>query len=61
MIKKIRVKNGKKEAILIRNLRKIPQNSLIVNKVIKDVIRFGDNAIRKYTEKYDNVKSILLL
>jgi histidinol dehydrogenase len=56
VIKKIRVKNGKKEAILIRNLRKIPQNSLIVNKVIKDVIRFGDNAIRKYTEKYDNVK-----
>jgi histidinol dehydrogenase len=56
VIKKIKVKDGKKEAILIRKLRHIPQKSLIVEKIINDVVKFGDNAIIKYTEKFDNVK-----
>lgn len=56
MIKKIQVKNGTKEATLIRSLNRIPQNSLIVQKIINDVIKFGDNAIIKYTKKFDNVK-----
>jgi len=56
VIKKIQVKNGTKEATLIRSLNRIPQNSLIVQKIINDVIKFGDNAIIKYTKKFDNVK-----
>jgi histidinol dehydrogenase len=56
VIKKIQVMSGIKEAILIRNLSRIPENSQIVEKIINDVINFGDNAIIKYTEKYDNVK-----
>jgi histidinol dehydrogenase len=56
VIKKIQVKSGIKEATLIRNLNRIPQNSHIVKKIINDVINFGDDAIIKYTEKYDNVK-----
>ncbi|TLX91333.1 MAG: histidinol dehydrogenase, partial [Thaumarchaeota archaeon] len=56
MIKKIQVKNGTREATLIRSFNRIPQNSLIVQKIINDVIKFGDNAIIKYTKKFDNVK-----
>jgi len=56
VIKKIQVKNGTKEATLIRSLNRIPQNSFIVQKIINDVIKFGDNAIIKYTKKFDNVK-----
>ena len=56
MIKKIQVKNGIKEATLIRSLSRIPQNSLIVEKIINDVINFGDKSIIEYTKKYDNIK-----
>lgn len=49
MIKKILVKSGIKEAIFIRNLSRIPENSHIIEKIINDVINFGDNAIIKYT------------
>ena len=56
MIKKIRVGNVVKEANIIRGSNRIPQKSVIVEKIIKDVIKFGDNALIKYTRKYDNVK-----
>lgn len=56
MIKKIRVGNVVKEANIIRGSNRIPQKSVIVEKIIKDVIKFGDNALIKYTKKYDNVK-----
>ena len=56
MIKKIKVGNAVKEAKIIRGSNRIPQKSVIVEKIINDVIRFGDNAIIKYTKKYDNVK-----
>ena len=56
MIKKIIVKNAIKEANLIRLSNRIPQKSEIVEKIIRDVIRFGDNAILKYTKKYDKIK-----
>jgi len=56
VIKKIQVKNGTKEATLIRSLNRIPQNSQNSFIVINDVIKFGDNAIIKYTKKFDNVK-----
>ena len=56
MIKKIRVGNAIKEAKIIRGSNRIPQKSVIVEKIINDVIKFGDNAIIKYTKKYDNVK-----
>ena len=56
MIKKIRVGNVVKEANIIRGSNRIPQKSFIVEKIIKDVIKFGDNALIKYTKKYDNVK-----
>jgi histidinol dehydrogenase len=56
VIEKIIVKNPIKEANLIRRSNRIPQKSEIVEKIIKDVIRFGDNAILKYTKKYDKVK-----
>ena len=56
MIEKIVVKNPIKEANLIRRSNRIPQKSEIVEKIIKDVIRFGDNAILKYTKKFDKVK-----
>lgn len=56
MIKKIIVKNALKEANLIRRSNRIPQKSDIVEKIIIDVIRFGDSAVVKYTEKYDKVK-----
>ncbi|HEX2305549.1 MAG TPA: histidinol dehydrogenase [Nitrososphaeraceae archaeon] len=56
MIKKIHVKNGIKEATLIRSLSRIPQNSHIVEKIINDVINFGDYSIIEYTKKYDNIK-----
>lgn len=56
MIKKIKVKDPVKEANLIRRSNRIPQKSEIVEKIINDVIRFGDNAILKYTQKYDKVK-----
>lgn len=56
MIKKIKVVNAIKEAKIIRGSNRIPQKSVIVEKIINDVIKFGDNAIIKYTKKYDNVK-----
>jgi histidinol dehydrogenase len=56
VIKKIRVRNAIKEAKIIRGSNRIPQKSVIVEKIINDVIKFGDNAIIKYTKKYDNVK-----
>jgi histidinol dehydrogenase len=56
VIKKIRVGNAIKEAKIIRSSNRIPQKSVIVEKIINDVIKFGDNAIIKYTKKYDNVK-----
>jgi histidinol dehydrogenase len=56
VIKKIRVGNVAKEAKIIRGSNRIPQKSVIVEKIIKDVIKFGDNALIKYTKKYDNVK-----
>ena len=56
MIEKIIIKNPIKEANLIRRSNRIPQKNEIVEKIIKDVIRFGDNAILKYTKKYDKVK-----
>lgn len=56
MIKKIKVGNAVKEAKIIRGSNRIPQKSVIVEKIINDVIRFGDKAIIKYTKKYDNVK-----
>ena len=56
MIKKIGVENPAKEAMLIRSLSSLPQKSIIVQKIIYDVIKFGDNAIIKYTRKFDRVK-----
>ena len=56
MIKNIIVKNPLKEANLIRRSNRIPQKSEIVDKIVNDVIRFGDSAVLKYTEKYDKVK-----
>ena len=56
MIKKIIVKNPLKEANLIRRSNRIPQKSEIVDKIVNDVIRFGDTAVLKYTKKYDKVK-----
>jgi histidinol dehydrogenase len=56
VIKKIHVKNGIKEATLIRSLSRIPQNSHIVEKIINDVINFGDYSIIEYTKKYDKIK-----
>ncbi len=56
MIKKIKVGDAKRQALLIRNSSKIPQNSILVQKIINDVIKFGDKAIIKYTKKFDNVK-----
>jgi histidinol dehydrogenase len=56
VIKKIIVKNAVKEANLIRRSNRIPQKSEIVEKIISDVIKFGDSAILKYTKKYDKVK-----
>ena len=56
MIKKIIVKNAPKEADLIRRSNRIPHKSELVEKIINDVIRFGDNAVLKYTKKYDKVR-----
>ena len=56
MIKKIRVSDAKRQALLIRSSSKIPQNSILVQKIINDVIKFGDKAVIKYTKKFDNVK-----
>jgi histidinol dehydrogenase len=56
VIKNIIVKNPLKEANLIRRSNRIPQKSEIVDKIVNDVIRFGDSAVLKYTEKYDKVK-----
>lgn len=56
MIKKIIVKNAVKEANFIRRSNRIPQKSKIVEKIINDVIKYGDSAILKYTKKYDKVK-----
>ena len=56
MIKKIIVKNPLKEANLIRRSNRIPQKNEIVEKIINDVIRFGDDAIIKYTKKYDKTR-----
>ena len=56
MIKKIKVGNAVKVAKIIRGSNRIPQKSVIVEKIINDVIKFGDNALIKYTKKYDNVK-----
>ena len=56
MIKKIIVKNAVKEANFIRRSNRIPQKSEIVEKIINDVIKYGDSAILKYTKKYDKVK-----
>jgi histidinol dehydrogenase len=56
VIKKIIVKNPLKEANLIRRSNRIPQKNEIVEKIINDVIRFGDDAIIKYTKKYDKTK-----
>ena len=56
MIKKIKVGNAVKEAKIIRGSNRIPQKSVIVEKIINDVIKFGDNALIKYTKKYDSVK-----
>lgn len=55
MIKKIKVGNAINEAKIIRGSNRIPQKSVIVEKIINDVIKFGDSAIIKYTKKYDNV------
>ena len=56
MIKRIRINDAKRQAFLIRSSSHIPQNSLFVQKIINDVIKFGDKAIIKYTKKFDNVK-----
>jgi histidinol dehydrogenase len=56
VIKKIIVKNPLKEANLIRRSNRIPQKNEIVEKIINDVIRFGDDAIIKYTKKYDKTR-----
>jgi histidinol dehydrogenase len=56
VIKKIIVKNALKEANLIRRSNRIPQKSEIVEKIVNDVIRFGDSAVLKYTKKYDKIK-----
>jgi histidinol dehydrogenase len=56
VIKKIRVSDAKRQALLIRSSSKIPQNSILVQKIINDVIKFGDRSIIKYTKKFDNVK-----
>jgi len=56
VIKKIIVKNPLKEANLIRRSNRIPQKSEIVEKIVNDVIRFGDSAVLEYTKKFDKVK-----
>ena len=56
MIKKIIVKNAVKEANFIRRSNRIPQKSEIVEKIINDVIKYGDSAILKYTKKYYKLK-----
>jgi histidinol dehydrogenase len=56
VIKKIKVGNAVKVAKIIRGSNRIPQKSVIVEKIINDVIKFGDKALIKYTKKYDNVK-----
>jgi histidinol dehydrogenase len=56
VIKKIRVSDAKRQALLIRSSSKIPHNSILVQKIINDVIKLGDKAIIKYTKKFDNVK-----
>ena len=56
MIKKISVIDAKRQAFLIRSSSHMPHNSLFVQKIINDVIKFGDKAIIKYTKKFDNVK-----
>jgi len=56
VIRKIIVKNPLKEANLIRRSNRIPQKNEIVEKIINDVIRFGDSAIVEYTKKYDKIK-----
>jgi histidinol dehydrogenase len=56
VIKKIIVNNALKEANHIRRSNRIPQKSEIVEKIINDVIRFGDSAVLKYTKKYDKIK-----
>jgi histidinol dehydrogenase len=56
VIKKIIVKNAVKEANFIRRSNRIPHKSEIVEKIINDVIKYGDSAILKYTKKYDKVK-----
>ena len=56
MIKTIQVNNGTREAIRIRSLNRLPNKSIIVEKIIDDVIKFGDIALIKYTKEYDKVK-----
>jgi histidinol dehydrogenase len=56
VIKTIQVKNGTREATQIRCLNRLPDKSIIVEKIIDDVIKFGDIALTKYTKKYDKVK-----
>ena len=56
MIKTIQVKNGTREATQIRCLNRLPDKSIIVEKIIDDVIKFGDIALTKYTKKFDKVK-----
>jgi len=56
VIKTIQVKNGTREATQIRCLNRLPDKSIIVEKIIDDVIKFGDIALMKYTKKYDKVK-----
>gem|GEM_PF-2757270 len=46
MIKTIQVKNGTREATQIRCLNRLPDKSIIVEKIIDDVIKFGDIALR---------------
>ena len=54
MIKKIIVKNAVKEANFIRRSNRIPQKSKLVEKIINDVIKYGDSAILKYTKNTIN-------
>jgi histidinol dehydrogenase len=56
VIKKIKVSDAKRQALLIRSSGKILQKSILVQKIINDVIKFGDKAIITYTKKFDNVK-----
>jgi histidinol dehydrogenase len=51
VIKKIKVSDAKRQALLIRSSGKILQNSILVQKIINDVIKFGDKAIIMYTKK----------